>query len=79
VFLRHYRDEALAEINAIAKRQNARSWELRTTTSLSRLLQGQNRKAEARALLAAICGWFTEGFDTRDLKQANALLTELAC
>ena len=62
---------------AVAQRQNARSWELRATTSLSRLLQGQNRKEEARALLADICAWFTEGFDTLDLRTANALLHEL--
>jgi class 3 adenylate cyclase/predicted ATPase len=63
---------------AVAKRQNARSWELRATTSLARLLPGQNRRGEAHTLLAAICGWFTEGFDTLDLKTANALLSELA-
>jgi class 3 adenylate cyclase/predicted ATPase len=63
---------------AIAKRQNARSWELRATTSLARLLQGQNRNKEARKRLGDICGWFTEGFDTIDLKTAKALLDELA-
>jgi predicted ATPase len=62
---------------AIARRQQAKSWELRTATSLSRLWQQQGRRAEARALLAPIYGWFTEGFDTADLQEASALLGEL--
>jgi predicted ATPase len=61
----------------IARNQNAKSWELRATTSLARLLVRQSRREEARALLAAIYNWFTEGFDTADLKDAKALLEEL--
>ena len=62
----------------IARRQSAKSWELRTTTSLARLLRDTNRRDEARALLAEIYNWFTEGFDTADLKDAKALLDELS-
>jgi predicted ATPase len=61
----------------IARRQSARSAELRATTSLARLLAKQGRRDEARAMLADIYGWFTEGFDTADLKNAKALLAEL--
>jgi predicted ATPase len=61
----------------IARRQSARSPELRATTSLARLLAKQGRRDEARAMLADIYSWFTEGFDTRDLKDAKALLDEL--
>jgi predicted ATPase len=61
---------------AIARRQQAKSWELRIATSLSRLWQ-QGKRAEACALLAPIYGWFTEGFDTADLQDAKALLEEL--
>jgi class 3 adenylate cyclase/predicted ATPase len=63
---------------AIAQCQHARSLELRATTSLSRLLQSQSRNEEARSLLASIYRWFTEGFDTLDLKEAKALLDDLA-
>jgi len=62
----------------IARRQRTRSWELRAATSLARLWRDQGRRAEARDLLAPVYGWFTEGFDTFDLKQAKALVTELA-
>ena len=62
----------------IARRQSARSAELRATTSLARLLAKQGRRDEARTMLAEIYGWFTEGFDTADLKDAKALLDELA-
>jgi len=58
--------------------QNATSWELRATTSLARLLRDTNRRDEARATLSDIYNWFTEGFDTPDLKDAKALLDELA-
>jgi predicted ATPase len=58
---------------AIARRQQAKSWELRAAMSLSRLWQQQGQQAEARALLAPIYGWFTEGFDTADLQEARAL------
>jgi class 3 adenylate cyclase/tetratricopeptide (TPR) repeat protein len=61
----------------IARRQSARLTELRATTSLARLLAKQDRRDEARAMLAEIYGWFTEGFDTRDLKDGKALLDEL--
>ena len=61
----------------IARRQSARSEELRATTSLARLLDKQGRRDEARAMLAEIYNWFTEGFDTVDLKDAKALLDEL--
>jgi predicted ATPase len=62
---------------AIARRQQAKSWELRAATSLSRLWQQQGKHAEARELLAPVYGWFTEGFDTADLQDAKALLDEL--
>jgi predicted ATPase len=62
----------------IARRQEAKSLELRAAMSLSRLWQQQGRQAEARALLAPIYGWFTEGFDTADLQEAKALLDALA-
>ena len=61
----------------IAWEQGAKSWELRATTSLARLLKKQGRRDEARAMLADIYNWFTEGFDTADLKNAYALLEEL--
>ena len=62
----------------IAHRQEAKSLELRAALSLSRLWQQQGKRAEARALLAPIYDWFTEGFDTADLQEAKALLEELA-
>jgi predicted ATPase len=61
----------------ISHGQEAKSFELRATTSLARLLQKQGRRDEARTMLAAIYNWFTEGFDTADLKDAKALLEEL--
>jgi hypothetical protein len=61
----------------VARGQSAKWCELRATMSLARLLAIQGRRDEARALLAAIYGWFTEGFDTADLKEAKALLDEL--
>ena len=61
----------------ISRRQKAKSWELRATTSLARLLDKQGKRDEARAMLAEIYNWFTEGFDTADLKDAEALLAEL--
>jgi predicted ATPase len=54
-----------------------KAWELRATTSLTRLIVEQGKRAEARAMLADIYGWFTEGFDTADLKDAKALLDQL--
>ena len=62
----------------IARAQQARSWELRAATSLARLWRDQGRRTEARDLLAPVYGWFTEGFDTLDLKEAKALLDNLA-
>jgi predicted ATPase len=62
---------------ALARHQQAKSWELRAAMSLARLGQRQGKQAEARALLAPIYGWFTEGFDTPDLQEAKALLEEL--
>jgi predicted ATPase len=61
----------------LARRQSAKSWELRATTSLARLLASQGHRDEARVMLAEIYNWFTEGFDTADLKDARALLDEL--
>ena len=63
---------------AIARQQQAKSWELRASMSLARLWRDQGKQQQARELLAPVYGWFTEGFDTRDLKEAKALLEELA-
>jgi predicted ATPase len=63
---------------AIARRQQAKSWELRAAMSLARLWQHQGKPGEAHRLLAETYGWFTEGFDTVDLQEAKALLEELA-
>jgi tetratricopeptide (TPR) repeat protein len=62
---------------AVSRQQGAKSWELRATTSLARLLDKEGRRDEARAMLAEIHKWFTEGFDTADLRDAKALLDEL--
>ncbi|MGA7868754.1 MAG: hypothetical protein WCA23_33095 [Stellaceae bacterium] len=62
---------------AIARAQKAKSWELRAATSLARLWRDHGKRQQARDLLAPIYGWFTEGFDTADLKEAKALLDEL--
>jgi len=62
----------------IARRQQAKSLELRAVMSVSRLWQQQGKRAEARELLAEIYGWFTEGFDTTDLQEAKELLEELS-
>ena len=61
----------------VARRQQAKALELRAALSLSRLWQGQGKRAAARQLLAESYGWFTEGFDTADLQEAKALLAEL--
>jgi predicted ATPase len=63
---------------AVAREQQAKSWELRAAMSLVRLWRDQGKVQQARELLAPVYGWFTEGFDTRDLKEAKALLEELA-
>src|SRR5262249_38692371 len=62
----------------VARRQQAKSWELRAATSLARLWQRQGKRTAARELLAPVYGWFTEGFDTADLQEAKALLDALA-
>jgi predicted ATPase len=61
----------------VARQQQVKSWELRATMSLASLWRDQGKVSEARELLAPVYGWFTEGFDTRDLKDAKALLEEL--
>ena len=76
------RDEAKAQAHferalAIARAQHAKSWELRAATSLARLLVGQGKRKMARDLLAPVYDWFTEGFDTGDLRNAKAFLREL--
>jgi len=63
---------------AVARQQQAKSWELRAAMSLARLWRDQGKVQQARELLAPVYGWFTEGFDTRDLKEAKALLDTLA-
>ena len=77
------RDESQAEASfrkaiGVARAQQAKSWELRAATSLTRLLRRQGRPEEARDLLAPVYDWFTEGFETLDLKEAKALLDALA-
>ena len=62
---------------AIAREQQARSWELRAAMSMARLWRDQGKRHEAHELLAPVYGWFTEGLRTRDLKEANALLDSL--
>jgi predicted ATPase len=71
---RNYFERALS----VARQQQAKSWELRAAMSLARLWRDQGKVQQARELLAPVYGWFTEGFDTRDLKDAKALLEELA-
>jgi predicted ATPase len=76
-------DAAKAEIYferalSIARQQQAKSWELRAAMSLARLWRNQGKVQQARELLAPVYEWFTEGFDTRDLREAKALLEELA-
>jgi predicted ATPase len=63
---------------SVARQQQAKSWELRAAMSLARLWRDQGKPQQAREILAPVYGWFTEGFDTRDLKDAKALLGELA-
>jgi predicted ATPase len=70
-------EAAMQQAIDVARRQNAKSWELRGAMSLARLRRQQGRPQEAVALLAPILGWFTEGFDTADLKEAKALLDQL--
>jgi predicted ATPase len=61
----------------VARHQQAKSWELRAATSLARLWKGQGKRQEAQQLLGDVYGWFAEGFDTADLKDAKKLLDEL--
>jgi predicted ATPase len=70
-------EELYRKALSIAEEQEAKLWELRATVSLARLWHDQGRRAEARDLLAPVYGWFTEGFDTPDLKEAKALLEAL--
>ena len=63
---------------SVARQQQAKSWELRASMSLARLWRDQGKVKQARELLAPVYNWFTEGFDTRDLKEAKALLEEMA-
>jgi predicted ATPase len=77
------RDATKAEVHfghalAVARQQQAKSWELRAAMSLARLWRDQSKVRQARELLAPVYGWFAESFDTRDLKEAKALLAELA-
>jgi predicted ATPase len=82
LLLRQGQSEAAEELYrkalSIAAEQQAKLWELRACVSLARLRRDQGCRAEARDLLGPIYGWFTEGFDTQDLKDAKALLDELA-
>jgi len=81
LLLREGQTEAAEELYrkalSIAEEQEAKLWELRAAVSLAQLRRNQGRRAEARDLLAPVYGWFTEGFDTPDLKEAKALLDEL--
>jgi predicted ATPase len=61
----------------VARQQQAKSWELRAAMSMARLWRDQGKVQQARELLAPVYGWFTQGFDTLDLKEAKALLDEL--
>ena len=70
-------DTAIKQGIDVARRQNAKSWELRGAMSLARLRRQQGRPQEAVALLAPIYAWFTEGFDTADLQAARTLLDDL--
>jgi len=73
----HQAESCFQHAIEVARRQSAKSWELRATVSLCRLWGKQGRVDEARQMLAEICGWFSEGFDTPDLQEARALLDEL--
>ena len=71
-------EAAFGKALEVARKQSAKRHELRAATCLARLWKKQSRKDEARELLAPVYNWFTEGFDTRDLKEAKALLDEIA-
>jgi len=70
-------EELYRKALSIAEEQGAKLWELRAAASLAQLHRDQGRRAEARDLLAQVYGWFTEGFDTPDLKAAKVLLDEV--
>ena len=70
-------EASLHQAIAVARRQSAKLWELRASTSLARLWRDQGKRTEARDLLAPIYGWLTEGFNTPVLQDAKALLDEL--
>ncbi len=71
-------EELYCKALSIAQEQDAKLWELRAAASLAKLRRDQGRCAEARDLVAPVYGWFTEGFDTPDLKEAKALLDQLS-
>ena len=71
-------EASFREAIAVAQRQSAKLFELRSAMSMARLWRDQGKRDEARELLAPVYGWFTEGFDTLDLKEAKALLDELS-
>ena len=70
-------EQSFRDAIEISRKQHAKSWELRASTSLARLLARQGNRDDARSMLAEIYDWFTEGFDTADLKDAKALMEEL--
>ena len=70
-------EESYGTALAVARRQSAKLWELRAAMSMARLWRDQGKRQQAHDLLAPVYGWFTEGFDTRDLKEAKALLEHL--
>jgi predicted ATPase len=72
------REASLQKALSVARLQGAKGWELQAATRLARLWHDRRRRDDARDLLAPVYGWFTEGFDTPDLKEAKALLDELA-
>jgi hypothetical protein len=74
----HPAEASFGQALAMARQQEAKSVELRVALSLTRLWQQQGKCVEARALLAEVYGWFTEGFDTADLREAKGLLTALS-
>jgi len=74
---RHEAEISFRQAIERSRKQGAKSWELRAATSLARLLAEQGKRAEAHDLLAPTYGWFTEGFDTLDLKEAKTLLDKL--
>jgi predicted ATPase len=67
----------ISSVRSRSRAQQAKSWELRAAMSMARLWRDQGKRDEAPGLLAPVYGWFTEGFDTRDLKEAKALLDDL--